>query len=585
MAYLVPENLPSRSNVPSAVQEVAGALRDFVGDDVTVWLDERTDGSSHLAVLDPAFGVLLIRVVEGGVRALGTPGGLLRRKESVAVSELIAGVAEIGVTLRQLLDASKHLARTVPVVTAAAAPGVSRSKADSLGYDRGEVDGMLLEDDFPRERLGPAIQRVLGQGAIRLDEPEERAVRAVLRPDIVIHDLIEEDDGGLVFRPPEGSTPETVLAVLDREQENLARYLGDGYRVIKGVAGSGKTLVLSYRVRFMAEERPEAKILLTCFNTVLAKALQAELADVSNVEVRNVDSLAYSLARTTSAKSGKGSKKADDFEQQRRNAIALLEGNPARRVYDLVVVDEAQDLGESGLRLAYTALRPERGDFIVALDAAQNIYRKTPWTPPGTSGRGRTKVLRVNYRNTREILEVAHDFLVAGASEESPDGEVDDPAVIIPPEASARRGERPKVVWVGDVKKAVEAICADMLKAHGAGARWDQMAVLFGSWKIKGEMYHAANRHGIPYHDVAFDKKNAVTAGDKVRGATFQLLKGLEFRRVYLYGVDSVEAGPDAEEETKRRLIYVGMTRATDHLMIALYENGPMSQSISAAAR
>ena len=43
-----------------------------------------------------------------------------------------------------------------------------------------------------------------------------------------------------------GEIPDLVK-VMDLQQEQLARSLGDGHRVIHGVAGSGKTMILGYR--------------------------------------------------------------------------------------------------------------------------------------------------------------------------------------------------------------------------------------------------------------------------------------------------------------------------------------------------
>ena len=37
---------------------------------------------------------------------------------------------------------------------------------------------------------------------------------------------------------------------MDLQQETLARSLGDGYRVIHGVAGSGKNMILGYRAKY-----------------------------------------------------------------------------------------------------------------------------------------------------------------------------------------------------------------------------------------------------------------------------------------------------------------------------------------------
>lgn len=41
--------------------------------------------------------------------------------------------------------------------------------------------------------------------------------------------------------------------VMDLQQEQLARSLGNGHRVIHGVAGSGKTMILSYRAEYLAK--------------------------------------------------------------------------------------------------------------------------------------------------------------------------------------------------------------------------------------------------------------------------------------------------------------------------------------------
>ena len=68
-----------------------------------------------------------------------------------------------------------------------------------------------------------------------------------------------------------------LIRVLDLQQEQLARSLGEGHRVIHGVAGSGKTLILGYRAEHLAKicSRP---ILLLCYNRTLAKRLARTMA-------------------------------------------------------------------------------------------------------------------------------------------------------------------------------------------------------------------------------------------------------------------------------------------------------------------
>ena len=69
MAVLLPENLPSRSDVPQAVRDMAAVLRDHLGDDSTVWLDHEAD-QPFLIVFKPQCGIVLIHVVEGGAQSL-----------------------------------------------------------------------------------------------------------------------------------------------------------------------------------------------------------------------------------------------------------------------------------------------------------------------------------------------------------------------------------------------------------------------------------------------------------------------------------------------------------------------------------
>jgi Superfamily I DNA and RNA helicases len=69
-----------------------------------------------------------------------------------------------------------------------------------------------------------------------------------------------------------------LIKVLDLQQEQLARSLGEGHRVIHGVAGSGKTLILGYRSLHLAKllHKP---ILVLCFNIALAARLRELMAE------------------------------------------------------------------------------------------------------------------------------------------------------------------------------------------------------------------------------------------------------------------------------------------------------------------
>ncbi|MCP6547887.1 restriction endonuclease, partial [Klebsiella pneumoniae] len=61
-----------------------------------------------------------------------------------------------------------------------------------------------------------------------------------------------------------------IIKIMDTQQELLARSLGEGHRIIHGVAGSGKTLILLYRCLHLAKDNNLKKpILVVCYNIML----------------------------------------------------------------------------------------------------------------------------------------------------------------------------------------------------------------------------------------------------------------------------------------------------------------------------
>lgn len=69
-----------------------------------------------------------------------------------------------------------------------------------------------------------------------------------------------------------------LVRVMDVNREQLARSLGEGHRVIHGVAGSGKTMILGYRSLHLAKALGKPTLVL-CSNVTLAARLRQLLAD------------------------------------------------------------------------------------------------------------------------------------------------------------------------------------------------------------------------------------------------------------------------------------------------------------------
>src|SRR5690606_10528958 len=97
----------------------------------------------------------------------------------------------------------------------------------------------------------------------KLTLPQVERIRWRLFPELRIHqqtlDIDPADQAGV------NAAPVDLLQVMDLAQEEIARNLGDGHRVIHGVAGSGKTLILAYRCRLLARTLPKP-VLVLVFN-------------------------------------------------------------------------------------------------------------------------------------------------------------------------------------------------------------------------------------------------------------------------------------------------------------------------------
>ena len=81
---------------------------------------------------------------------------------------------------------------------------------------------------------------------------------------------------------PEGAelpSSSSIIKSLDFQQEQLARNLKGGHRLFCGVAGSGKTLILLSRAKYLSQTEPDSKILILCYNITLAAYLRSLLYD------------------------------------------------------------------------------------------------------------------------------------------------------------------------------------------------------------------------------------------------------------------------------------------------------------------
>ncbi len=122
--------------------------------------------------------------------------------------------------------------------------------------------------------------------------------------------------------------------------------------------------------------------------------------------------------------------------------------------------------------------------------------------------KGRTTVLKINYRNTAQILGFARRFAadVLGA----PGLQADDESAVLMPEDGGRQGVEPEVGKCVNFEGEAHATAEWLLARKQAGYDWPQMAVLYPEHAIGDRLAGVFAKHGIPV-DVAKANKNRVS--------------------------------------------------------------------------
>lgn len=258
-------------------------------------------------------------------------------------------------------------------------------------------------------------------------------------------EIKKQQSRGAIIRKLEDS-----IANLDNQQSRAVIETVEGVQRIRGLAGSGKTIVLALKAAYLHAQHPDWKIAVT-FNTRSLKGQFRRLINTFYIEQTNEEpnwenlniihawgappfrneenniGIYYLFCQTnnieycdfSTARSKYGNR--DPFGKVCE--IALKEVEKTNCLYDVILVDEAQDFSASFLRLCYEMLKePKR--LVYAYDELQNLRLQSLPSPEvifGANSDGLPKVrfesygdeqhdiiLKKCYRNSRPVLVAAH---------------------------------------------------------------------------------------------------------------------------------------------------------------------------------
>lgn len=237
---------------------------------------------------------------------------------------------------------------------------------------------------------------------------------------------------------------ENAIANLDNMQSKAVIETVDGVQRIRGLAGSGKTIVLALKAAYLHAQHPDWRIAVT-FNTRSLKEQFKRLITTFYME-QTKEEPNWGNLEIIHAWGSPGNAENNgvyytfcsvndleyyDYENARRKygyehaftricEEAINSVQDPKKIYDSILVDEAQDFTDKFLKICYMSLKePKR--LVYAYDELQNLGTMSLPSPEelfGTDREGRPLVVFTNdnqdiilekcYRNSRPVLVTAH---------------------------------------------------------------------------------------------------------------------------------------------------------------------------------
>jgi hypothetical protein len=599
MATLIPALAACVSRMTQGERRLAERLEQKLDDDYLVWYDVPVGPKrSHpdFVVLHPRRGLLILEAKDWRLDTIQqadkqtwriVPGGVLK--------SVVNPIEQARYLAHQVVDA---LGRDAPLVNAGGAlrfpwsygvvfSHITRRQFESAGLGAAiEAHRVICADEMTESVDAEDFQSrlwgmfpILMRGVLSL--PQIDRVRWILFPEVRVGTQL----GLFASQEVEPELPD-IMRVMDLQQEQLARSLGDGHRVIHGVAGSGKTMILGYRAELLAKAATEAKpVLVLCYNEPLAVKLAAVMAAKGLAERVHVRHFHRWCRQQLVAFGQAVPPQGEGFFE--RLVDGVIRGVERRQIpsgqYQAILIDEGHDFEPAWLKLVTQMVDPATNSLLLLYDDAQSIYdrkrsRQFSFKSVGIQAQGRTTILKINYRNSRQILQTASAIAADLLQPEA--GQDDDTIPLLQPISCGRDGRAPMIVRLPTLHDEATKIAELLAAAHEEGRAWGEMAVLCRRWSVMDACAAVLRRRRLP-HQVRKKTGSFDPLGDSIKIMTMHASKGLEFPVVALAGVGQMpEEGSDEAEEA--RLFYVAATRATEMLYITLSGSGAYMQRFPA---
>lgn len=564
------------------------------------------------AVLSPNFGVCIIEVKDWSADAIiqATPESFViqwrdnapqtRMNPQLKSHIYIANTKEKLMLSSELRDKNFNLLVNTHYLIAF--PNMSGTEFDDLGLEAViEKSHVLFREDLLDERVAIArLENAIPKMQSPLNISQFKKICDQLGVTI---SMPLQKDGGLVLLNKRGKVASTEQIVhefaIDLEQEKVAKNLGEGPRLLRGLAGSGKTLILLVRAKLSisnAEELGERqRILILCWNISLANYMRQAFksinipfagklssiprpaSDTSTVEIMHLMDWARWITNSYSSYKFPSSNQPDFLDR----VSSLLENLklPENAKYDAIYLDEAQDFREEWIEFLFNkALKgndPKSKNFIISADNAQQIYQHQgkkgfTWADLQIPMQGRSKIFHRVYRNSARIWSFA-GFLLGNIGEyyHEDDGKPSAEIWFAP-----KNGNDPQLVECSNIEEQIREAVTTVTNITSQGYSPRNVLILYQRQVVNGYKVVENLQRQLWNASIESDwiAENASTkqefdwSRDAVKISTVHSAKGMDAPVVIVLNAEAFTNSDGETDELK--LMYVALTRAREYLKV-----------------
>ena len=313
---------------------------------------------------------------------------------------------------------------------------------------------------------------------------------------------------------------------LDDYQVKVINKKTDNSYIVKGCAGSGKSILALWKAKQIQEQNKGSYLYV-----VYTKALKRYMSDgIKQVGLRESNVANFDAC----------------FNYGRNDNGELERGSWKKGTYDYIIVDEAQDFSREDIELLRSKTRKA---LLVYGDTAQQLYKflKDKQTVSMEDIQWFTKFpveqLVFNHRLPKKVARVAQ-YLNSESDE-------------LEERCTEEGTEKPKILSYPS-KKAQYAAIASLIKNKGM----EDVGILFRRNEDVDEAYDYFTEAGIEVEAKSYKHKDELDfTSDNPKLMTYHSSKGLQFENVFV---------PEctAEGEENRNPLYVAITRTYRSLYI-----------------